>query len=90
MKKLHDDDYLIEITIRLAVDKEDAATLLALAGPPYSDDHSEQDRIMSAVLDFVDGPIMDHNRLDYRAASIRRIPTVKLFDDFESPENLAG
>ena len=45
---------------------------------------------MSAVLDFVDGPIMDHNRLDYRAASIRRIPTVKLFDDFESPEDLAG
>jgi hypothetical protein len=89
MKRLHDDDYLIEITIRLAVHKEDAAALLSLAGPPYSDDHSEHDRIMSAVLDFVDGPIMDHNCLDYRASSIRRIASVELFDDFHSPDDLA-
>jgi hypothetical protein len=90
MKKLHDDDYLIEITIRLAVHKGDAVTLLAQAGAPYSDDHSEQDRIMSAVLDFVDGPIMDHNCLDYRASSTERISSVKLFDDFPSLEDLEG
>jgi len=71
MKKLHDDDYLIEITIRLAVHKKDAAALLSLAGPPNSDDHS------------------DHNCLDYRAASIRRIASVELFDDFHSPDDLA-
>jgi hypothetical protein len=81
---------LIEITIRLAVQKEDAAALLSLAGPPHSDDDSEEDRIISAVSDFVEDAIMGHKCLDYRASSIERIPTVKLFDDFYSPENLAG
>jgi hypothetical protein len=90
MRKLHDDDYLLEITVRLAVHKRDAAALLSLTGPRYSDDNSEEDRIISAVSDFVDEPIMDHNYLDFRASSTRRIPTVKLFDDFESPEDLAG
>jgi hypothetical protein len=87
MKKLHDDDYLLEITVRLAVHKRDAAALLSLAGPPYSDDDSDEERIISAVSDFVDDPIIVHNYLDFRASSIRRIPSVKLFDDFESPEN---
>jgi hypothetical protein len=90
MKKLHDDDYLIEVTIRLAVHKEDAAALLSLAGPPYSDDHTEEERIISAVSDFVEGTIMDHNCLDYCASSTQRIPSVKLFNDFYSPEDLPG
>jgi predicted nucleotidyltransferase len=62
--------------------------LLSLTGPLYSDDHSEEDRIISAISDFVDDPIMDHDYLDFRASSTRRIPTVKLFDDFESLEDL--
>jgi hypothetical protein len=88
MKKLRDDDYLLEITVRLAVHKRDAAALLSQAGPPHGDDDSEEERIMSAVSDFVDGAIIDHNCLDYRASSTRRIASVKLFDDFESLEEL--
>lgn len=88
MKKLHDDDYLIEITVRLAVHKEDGSALLSVAGPPYNDDDNEEDRIISAVSDIVDEPIMDRNYLDFRASSTRRIPSVKLFDDFATIEDL--
>ena len=88
MKKLRDDDYLIELTIRLAVHKQDAAALLSLAGPPHSDDDSEEGRIISAVSDLVEEAIMGHNCLDYRASSTERISNVKLFDDFSSIEDL--
>jgi hypothetical protein len=90
MRKLHDDDYLLEITVRLAVHKRDAAALLSLAVPPDSDDDSEEDRVISAVTDLVDEPLIQHNCVDYRASITRRISTVKLFDDFASLEDLAG
>jgi hypothetical protein len=75
MKKLHDDDYLIEITIRLAVHKKDAAAWLSIAGPPYFDD-SEEDRIMSTVSDFVDNPqLLGLSRIEHSAYS--HCPTLR-------------
>jgi hypothetical protein len=88
MKRLHNDDYLLEVRVRLAVHKRDVSALLLQAGPPYSDEASEEERVMEAVSDLVDGTIIDHRYLDYRALSTRRIRSVKLFDDFEPLEDL--
>jgi hypothetical protein len=86
MKKLRDDDYLIELTIRVAVRKQDVAALLSQADIPPSDDDSEQDRVLIAVSDLVDDTISNHDCLDFSASSAWRMPNVKAFNNFEPLE----
>lgn len=85
MKKLRDDDYLLEITIRASVRKENAAAVIALTEGHDEDDETEEDRILSAVLDIVDDGLLEHYPLiQYTGASAWRIPTVKHFEDFRT------
>lgn len=85
MKKLRDDDYLLEITIRASVRKENAAAVIALTEGHDEDDETEEDRILSAVLDIVDDGLLEHDPLiQYTGASAWRVPTVKHFEDFRT------
>lgn len=51
MKKLSNDDYLMEITFRVGVRKKDAQAITALT-EPCEDDETEQDKVLSAVMDW--------------------------------------
>jgi hypothetical protein len=86
MKKLRDDDYLVELTIRVAVRKQDVAALLSQADIPPSDDDSEQDRVLMAVSDLVDDTIINHDCLDFSASRAWRMSNVKAFNNFETLE----
>jgi hypothetical protein len=63
MKKLRDDDYLLEITVRLSVRKENAAAVISLTERHDEDDEAEEDRILTSVLDLVDSGWLERDPL---------------------------
>jgi predicted nucleotidyltransferase len=85
MKKLRDDDYLLEITIRVSVRRNYAAAVISLTERHDEDDETEEDRILTAVLDLVDSRLLEHDPLlQYAGAAVWRVPTVKHFEDFQT------
>lgn len=83
-KTLRDDDYLLEVTVRVSARKRDAPAVMQLA-EAHEDDETEGDKVLSAVVDLLDGTFLTHDSLlDFRAATARRISTVKQFENFET------
>lgn len=78
---MNDDDYLMEVTVQVAVRKQDVAALLSLSSEPYSDDSDEEERVFDAVSQVIDGSVEDHKYLHYSASSICRMPSFRLFDN---------
>jgi hypothetical protein len=90
MKKLHDDDYLLEITVRVAVRKEDAPSVISLTESHDGDD-TEEDKIFTAILNLVDGGLLKHDPfLEHTGSSAWRVPTVKRFQDFRTLGELSS
>jgi hypothetical protein len=48
---LQEDDYLFEITMHVAVRKQDAALVRSLGTSPCEEDETDDDRVLSAVMD---------------------------------------
>jgi hypothetical protein len=84
MKKLKDDDYLMEITVRVAVRRRDAAKVIAL-DPTCEVAETEEDGVLSAVYDIVDDALVQHEDLISLGSSrTERVPTVALFEDVDT------
>src|SRR5260370_822098 len=84
MKKLRDDDYLLEITVRVSVRKQDATAVISLVEGDDGD-NTEEDKVLTAVLNLVDGGLLSHDPLlRYAGATAWRVPTVKHFEDFRT------
>jgi hypothetical protein len=82
MQKLKNSDYLVEIKIRLAVRKKDAAAVIAL-GPKWKKDRTEKEKLYSAVFDLIEQGLAKHGDLVQAAQfKARRIPSVAEFHDF--------
>lgn len=82
MKKLRNDDYLVEVTLRVGVRKDDAEATIALT-EPWEDNETEQDKVLSAVLDLAEEGLDKHHPLiEYQSGIARRMPNLKAFRDF--------
>jgi predicted nucleotidyltransferase len=85
MKNLRDDDYLLEVTVRVAVRKQHAPAIIALNENPFEDDETEQGKVLNSVIQMVDDGLLKHESLiDYAGASAWRVPTLKHFEDFRT------
>jgi predicted nucleotidyltransferase len=82
MKKLSNEDYLLEINLRVAVRKQDVIKLISQA-ERRKEDKTEEDRVLSAVIDIVDDAFASHcDLLENPALCAKRIPKIKEFEDF--------
>jgi hypothetical protein len=88
MDQFNDDDYLLEITFRVAVRKQDAAALLSQTASSFDDDSSEENRVFDVVSELFEGAIDDHDYLHYSASSVGRLPSFEVFDNFCLPGSL--
>jgi hypothetical protein len=88
MDQFNDDDYLLEVTFRVAVRKQDVAALLSQITPSFKDDSSEEDKVLNAVSDLFEEAIDDHDCLHYSASSVGRLPSFEVFDNFGLPGSL--
>ncbi|MGH9342398.1 MAG: hypothetical protein ACRD19_01340 [Terriglobia bacterium] len=80
-KKLKENDYLLEITLRLAVRKKDAAAVIALNEHPDPEDETEGDRVLDAVMDLIGGSLTQYEALFEPEMVGRRIHTLKEVED---------
>jgi predicted nucleotidyltransferase len=79
MKKLRNDDYLMEVTLRVGVRKKDAQAIVALT-EPWEDDETEQDKVLSAVMDLTVQGLDKHQPLiEYDSSTAHRMPNLKAF-----------
>jgi hypothetical protein len=82
MNKLQNDDYLLEITVRLAVRKQDAAEVIAL-GAQRKQDATELDKVGSAIVDLLDRGLVKHDKLiEVAQYTASRLSSVAKFHDF--------
>lgn len=58
--EIKDGDYLMEVTVHIAVRKKDAAAVMALKESWELDD-TEQGKVVSAVLDVIDDALNEHS-----------------------------
>jgi hypothetical protein len=62
MSKVKDDDYFVEVTLRMIVRRKDAQAVIAL-GDKWEDPETERDKVVSAVLDLVQHGLDPHFEL---------------------------
>jgi hypothetical protein len=72
--ELRVDDYLFEITVRVAVRKKHASAVISLCTSPSEEGDTEHDRVVSAVMDVVtDGLVKHEHMLDCDSSVGRRL-----------------
>ena len=78
---LKDDDYLLEIKIRLAVRNEDATAVIAM-DPKWAKDRTEETKLTSAIFSLIEKGLAKHSDLIQVARlNPRRVPSVPEFHD---------
>ena len=82
--KLCDDDYLLDVTIRVSVRKQDAAALISSASKQVHDE-TEEDRVISAILELVEQGIFENPTIvEFFGSTTRRVSTVNEFENFST------
>jgi predicted nucleotidyltransferase len=85
MRRLRKDDYLVEVTVRVAVRKQDASAVIELAESPFQKGATEENKVIVAVIDIVDSGLVKHETLlDYSRAIGGPVPTLRAFEDFRT------
>lgn len=79
-RKLKEGDFFFEVILRAAVRKEDLPSVLASA-ERWEEDETDEERLLSAVLDLADRAFEASNKVEFTSASAGPIGTFKEFDD---------
>jgi predicted nucleotidyltransferase len=79
-RKIKDGDHFVEVIMRFAVRKEDLPAVIASA-ERWEDDETDEDRLLSVVLDLADDVAGANEKIEFSSASAGRIPTFEEFED---------